>query len=436
MLFKFLEQSQSGIAFSLGRILQAIVLTGLIISIFKNNKQIIYKKSEFYSIKSYFIFLVYIFLISFLNVIFGGYSYQGIDINMNSYLLLINLPEIRPLFEFFITFYQFIYFVVLAPFFIKKKEDFNFLFLSIGVITLSFFVIGWIDFFLDLIFKIEWVPRHLSDMVHVGPRFHSFGGEPRDAFIIVFSVLSYSLLYSLFKYKDDKINIFVIFLCVISVIATQSISCILSIILWIIMLPFFMGTKFIQQKKVGIILLILVSVFFISISLFFFERMNLYYFEIINFFKSYDDNDDYILMSYLSKTFLNNTYPFIKIFKELSEGNCIPFLFGSGIGSSAFANLETGVWTKLQNPNTQITRLFYEFGFIGTILFFISVKKILLNMINQIDARLSINKNKIMIVFALLLSGTLIQRSNLFLINLGLLFSLCIYIKENKKIKY
>ena len=299
----------------------------------------------------------------------------------------------------------------------------------------SFFVIGWIDFFLDLIFKIEWVPRHLSDMVHVGPRFHSFGGEPRDAFIIVFSVLSYSLLSSLFKYNNDKINISIILLCTITVIATQSMSCILSIILWIIILPYFTGIKFIQQNKVGIFLLILITGLFISASLFFFERMNLYFFEIINLFETNDVDDEYILMSYLSKTFLNNTYPFIKIFKELSAGNFIPLIFGSGIGSSAFANLETGVWTNLQNPNTQITRLFYEFGLIGTILFFISVKKILLNTIDQIDIYLSINKIKIKIVFALLLSATLIQRSNLFLINLGLLFSLCIYIKENKQIK-
>ena len=57
---------------------------------------------------------------------------------------------------------------------------------------LSLFL-GAIDLLLVAITGIEFIPRHLSDMRHVGVRFHGIAGEPRDAFVHLF--LGLSLLY-------------------------------------------------------------------------------------------------------------------------------------------------------------------------------------------------------------------------------------------------
>jgi hypothetical protein len=70
---------------------------------------------------------------------------------------------------------------------------------------------------------------------------------------------------------------------------------------------------------------------------------------------------------------VSNFLPFWGMWEDIKQGNLMPILFGSGIGSVSFANNNlVRIFVEdsaggLLNPNAQITRIIYESGLIGTI---------------------------------------------------------------------
>ena len=129
---------------------------------------------------------------------------------------------------------------------------------------------------------------------------------------------------------------------------------------------------------------------------------------------------------YVIKASYNNVFPLIISFNEFRNWNPLPLFFGSGLGSSGVTN--SMIRGYYLNPNNQVTRLIYEYGIIGSIIFFISIKNILKNCSISLSNR---EKDIIFLTFLLMLGGVLAHRTNVWLIWLGLLCAVTVY--KNKK---
>ena len=178
LFFILVGQEVSLVGGNLSRILQFIVIVSLIVKTsLKSSSEIRVFNPFSQYFKWYFIYFFFI-LIAFLYGYFSG-AYVGKEDNFSSNVL-------RPGFEYFISLYYFVYFAVLPIFILRSEEGINYFFrIFFFMFFLSLFL-GIIDFLLVYMAGYEFIPRHLSDMRHVGIRFHGIAGEPRDAFVHLF----------------------------------------------------------------------------------------------------------------------------------------------------------------------------------------------------------------------------------------------------------
>lgn len=229
LFFILVGQQVSGVGGNISRLLQILFIFLLIITTLSKKEKNIRVPNPFsYQFRWYFAYLFLLILSAIYGLLSGAYessvverSFESISVSFVSKVL--NSTWIRPLFEYFILLYYFIYFVVLPQYFLNSRKAIDYFFkVFFAMFFLSLFI-GVIDLLLVLVLNYEWIPRHLSDFTHVGNRFHGLAGEPRDAF--VYLILGICLIFLkeqwTGKFKGKKFWVLLIFLLALT---TQSAS--------------------------------------------------------------------------------------------------------------------------------------------------------------------------------------------------------------------
>jgi hypothetical protein len=261
-----------------------------------------------------------------------------------------------------------VYFVLLPIYILKDstqiKYFFKFFLNSLGVLL----AIGWVDFLLSL-YNIEVIARHLNDGVHVGKRWHSMYGEPRDAFAAI--ILSGCFLFFSHHFIQKIKNIKIIFfILILSLIFTQSLSGIIGIIFTFGMLIILIMLYKLVNLKYSIIifsaLVVLAATIFWSFQEF--ERLEDYYGAIIILASGFLNSEPIYIDGFLSGQAPNIIPVWYRIF-EMQSGIFYPFLFGTGLGSASTVNGYYMLEAGNMNPHTQISRILFEFGLFGSVIF-------------------------------------------------------------------
>ena len=236
----------------------------------------------------------------------------------------------------------------------------------------------------------DLICRHLmdrSDMyddgcIGVGYRFHSFLGEPRDAFVF----LSYALaLYGLLLVFEKNRNFsFLYILLLISIMAlTQSASGLVGLIIGFIIV--FMFGDFYKYKNI-IYLNLLIILFILTVTFIVYTdtRLNLYIQEAKNLFVYLENRiiTDLILIQ------SNDIIPMWMYIKQLINLDLFHVLFGSGSGSASFTTNEyLAVEQFINKPRSNLVRVLFASGLIGMFFYLKFLIHPLKILVSEIDSK-------------------------------------------------
>lgn len=426
LLFVIFSQNQVGISGNVSRILQLLVIFLLFLRFLITPLNEVKVFNPLYKNYFWYFFYTLFLLVSYLFGYFMGYFNQ-VDVSINNsasfFSSFINSPSVRPFLEYLISIYQFIYFSVLPLFLLRSKKAVDFIFNVILAFIFLSLIIGFIDYFLVVFFQTEFLPRHLSDMRHVGNRFHAMAGEPRDAAVYLSFCIAFFVLYNE-RNNEKKISYSWFIAALVALILTQSFSGYLGILLGasfilIYMLPF-MSLRQISFLLFTLLFFILILIYYISQS----ERIMLYITALPIAIDAIERGQN---LPYVIEVQISNFYPLWLRFLEVLEFNILPTLIGTGFGSSAVANAEVMDPSGVLNPNANIIRIFFESGLIGLLLYLTAFLYPIIK-----SRKKFINKNLLIITVLFLIGATLAHRSALIYIYLGLFLVIVNYQTKNR----
>ncbi len=416
LFFVIFSQALVGITGNVSRILQFIVILLLLYKYLLSYKSRIKIFNPFFKqYRWYFFYLSFALISGIFGVISNAYtptlSSSFSSTNASSFSSFINSPYARPLFEYFIAFYYFAYFVILPQSLLRNKDAIDYcLKIFIRVFFISFFI-GVVDYLSEALFQIALVPRHFWDWQHVGLRFHGLAGEPRDAFVYLF--FGFGLLLLNEKWSGNRGSKYFWFLLFfIAAMLTQSASGFIGLIIAVVLIIVFyiprMSMRLLIPFIVTGIIISAASIYGITNS----ERIMDYLKLAPNALKAIETG---ITLPYLLQIQIVNIWPIWIRLLEIMQLNLIPLFIGTGMGSTSIANSvwysENGVF----NPHANIIRVAFEGGIIGTMLYI----KAFLQPLRELPIYQK-NKNEIIIYMLLILGVNFGHRSSTLFIFLGL----------------
>ena len=136
IFFHIVPQNISGVGGSISRILQFIVLSIFIFRCLISGKARIYNPFSLLN-RGFSYFYILAIIAGILGYFYGSYSanlsvefLEQAKVNSNDNLIatLVQSAYFRPLFEYFIALYYFVYFVVLTQYMLTTKESLNYFF--------------------------------------------------------------------------------------------------------------------------------------------------------------------------------------------------------------------------------------------------------------------------------------------------------------------
>ena len=260
----------------------------------------------------------------------------------------------------------------------------------------------------------ESFPRHLSDGRSVGFRFHGIAGEPRDACSYLMLSLGILALRDIWEDKK-KLTLFWIILIITATLLTQSLSGILGIAFFsILVLIYYLPSTSTRNKLLffSVVLFVALAIF---INIILSDRLMRYYYEFFWLYSlleggplkeidwtsrcNFPNITDCNKLAAVFKGQMNNIYPIWHLWEEIKEFNFLHLFIGNGLGSTSVINNYYMHSNGLENPHAGIIRSIYETGVIGTLLFIAAfltpIKKMCIN--NNINSKL--------ILFMLLMLG-------------------------------
>ena len=413
LFFVLVSQDVSFIGGNLSRILQFCVLLSLITkaSFIPLTQLRVFNPYSHY-FRWYFIYFFFI-LIALLNGYASG-AYVGKTESFSANIL-------RPGFEHFIAIYYFVYFAVLPVFLLRSEEGINYFFkIFFFMFFLSLFL-GIIDYLLVLLIGYELIPRHLSDMRHVGIRFHGIAGEPRDAFVHLF--FGFSLLFLREKWSGKKFNRIWVPIIFLAALLTQSTSGILGLVMAGALILIFQ----IPRMKIRSIFILLTSFAVISsavaYSVMSSARIQIYIEAAPIAIEALETGLELpaVIMAQIT-----NIYPIWIRWVEFTELNLLPLFIGTGLGTTSILNGYILTEGGILNPHANIIRVFFESGIIGTLLFIAAFINPLLKFVKSVPSY-----NLVTLMF-LMLGISFGHRSSAVFTFLGLVILVYIVL-ENKK---
>ena len=328
-----------------------------------------------------FYFFIFIFLgliVAIYNLITGGYLrafLQDVDLNVffNDVLFRI-LRETGVYLYFFFTFVFLFNKIINTP---ELLKDFFVLFRKVFLLSIY---IGFALYLYYFIYETNLLPRqlnygfeNLSD-IRLGLRFKGLFGEPRDAAVclmIGLGILTFEQIHlmnfrSISSFQNTYIfNTIIIF---IAIILTNSGTALIAISIFFIIYSISMFFFIKINLRTTIILIVGILLFILILSG---SRAEIYYNEILNLplLMSSKINQN-VVIAYQ----LNNILPIWLIYENLISLNIFPVLLGNGFGSSAYisyAHLGTNYTSAFENPHAQLTRIIFENGLLGSLLWYL-----------------------------------------------------------------
>lgn len=419
LFFNVGDPTITGFGFNFGRLLQVFVLVGLALRLSIGGRGLKFPHGTRAILQYYSAYIFYAIFAGFLGLVLGKYTYYGSTTGSSlSNFGLINSPSIRPLWEYFTLLFQFAYFVFLPAYFFRQDRVIGYFFKAFLLAIAVHFTVGWIGLIL-VGMGIEFLPRSILDGAYVGFRFQGLAGEPRDAYVFMFFVLAMLGLRSHWLYGRIAVGKIVIFLLVISLMLTQSASGMLGTLIGLLLLIIFPLHGVNIRRTLNLMAYIILIALLLYAAVLGSERILQTLDALNNVLQLFADPNRGVPPILLGQ--YNNIYPIIDIYQDLKAGNFLSGLFGSGLGSSAFANSKAGLWgDQVTNPHAQIIRSFYETGLIGLFILvraFVKTYRVSTRHWNNTDRRW------LYFVFVFLIGGYLGQRSSTLLIFVGILIA-------------
>ena len=437
LFFIIVSQDVSGVGGNVSRLLQLLVIFFLILAFLVKKEPGLKVPNPFYHhFRWYFAYLFLLILSAIYGFVSGAYeTNSGVRTfevqNISFVSNILNSTWIRPVFEYFIAFYYFIYFVVLPQYLLNSRKAINYFFkVFFAMFFLSLFV-GVIDLLLDLVFNYEWIPRHLSELTtHVGTRFHGLAGEPRDAF--VYLILGICLIFLkeqwTGKFKGKRFWFPLIF---ILALATQSTSGLMGLFFAFGLMVIYLLPKLpIKYFFPSFAILFIISAIIVN-AVMNSPRILLYIDNIPGALVALQQN---IELPPVIVQQIVNVYPVWLRWENLMEVNLLPLFIGTGFGTASIANslflpehhLFGGA---VLNPHANIIRIAFEAGAIGLLVFVAAFTRPLkyLKLSKQ-------DHNQLMLFMLLILGANFGHRSSTLYIFLGLVLLIFNY-KNNLEVK-
>jgi len=397
----------TGIPLSISRLLQILVVLIFLFRMVRIRKV----RLQFYffnnNFNKYFVFYIFILSVSsFLGVILFDSYELTFKSNTSSGVYKVPLLKsryIRPLFDILLLIYYYFYFIILAKYLIDSKLAINYFFKYFLRSFYFILIMGFVDLAHSFIRGYALITRHIGELTDVGTRFHSFIGEPRDAFVfLVYAsliIVVQSILYGNIKYISIKF-----FLTLSAALLTQSASGIVGIIIGSILAICYFSIKgnFKIFYFLGFIA-ILSCIIFILLP---YSPRTLVYMDA--FSTIFEDLKAGIELPAIVMVQSTNFLPIWGLYNHFVNFNFYQFLFGSGFSSSAYYNFNFIGNNEILNPNAQITRLLFEGGLIGTSTYLIFLMKPVLKFLISLPGRTNYNS---IFIFFLLSGASLAHRS-------------------------
>jgi len=313
--------------------------------------------------KWFFYFFIFIILSGLFGLLSGAYKNEMYDAASPNALRI----ALRPLSEYVILLYYFIYFTMMPKYFLSNSNSIGYFF---KVFTLLFFIVLITGFSDLLIMKIisgyEGIPRHLSDLRTVGWRFHGLAGEPRDAFSYLILGLSIFILRDMWSDRK-KLTKKLVILIFIALILTKSASGLIGIFFSLMLISLFLFFKLTSMQKVKFLIIFCIVLLILVITAFLTDRIMEYYHEFFKVIPSLKAIGQ--IGGLFSETLSSDIFPIWQRWIEISGGSFFPTLIGTGLGSSSVLNNNLINVFEIHNPKSYVVRSIYETGIIGTYLF-------------------------------------------------------------------
>lgn len=407
----------TGVPPSLSKLLQFFVLLIFIFRVITTKWTKLSNQVSLVHINKFFLYYFSILLFSSLIGIVFLNSYE---VNINNALnnqyqapFLTN-NYIRPFFDIFIIIYYYFYFIILAKYHINTEQSVEYLFKCIVRTFYVVLVFGFIDLWFSLLGG-DLIKRHIGESIDVGFRFHSFAGEPRDAFVyLIFGgliLIIYNANFVEIKFKKTTLIIIIV-----ALMLTQSFSGIFGIFIGgVLALCYFILN--LNRKAfyfMGISLAISYLIFYFSQ---YSVRIGMYVDSLSGLYNLLKTGQE---LPYLLKVQSVNFLPVWGLYNKLLDYNLIQFMFGSGFSSSAYYNMNYIGDLSFTNPHSQITRLLYEGGIFGTILYLLFLTKPVLTFLKTLPVNL---KNYSIFIFFMITGSSLSHRSLIPFILLGIILA-------------
>lgn len=419
--FVVLEEATAGVTGNVSRLLQAVVVAILAVRfgqwfLTSPNRFAVIPGWRHPLFKYQYAYVVLAILAGILGAVSGAYAVAPealTFIRRSAFSRVINAPDIRPFVEYIATIYYVVYFAVLPRYILATREELAYAFSRFRMMFTLSYVVGVIDVILARGFGLYLLPRHLVDGLSVEGRFHGLAGEPRQAFVYLF--LGLAILHLEAYFRGERLNRRWTYAIIGAALFVQSATGLLGIALFVgLAVLFYLPTIDAGRRRQAVVALALV-VLVAGAAGMTSSRVRGYVAAASDLWTTLEEGRP---LEYLMSKSNSDIYPLYDLTVKARHGHLLPILLGSGQGSaSVTANRYFMQWAEVNNPHSQLVRLLFGSGLIGTWCFLMSF----VYPIRTFTAELSQKRQQEFLLLMLLVLGcSLADRSAAPFIYLGM----------------
>ena len=365
LFFDFAHEELIGIGGNISKILELIVVICLFFSLIFYRTYSIILNPQYSTV--YWVYTFYAIWVAFFGYFYGYYEFNNNIEYVNQGFF--NLAIIRPFFEYIILIFYYFYFVVLAVHFLSSNKTINYFFKVFLFLFYSHLLLGFLDQISTIYFEFDLIPISLSRYTPTSWRFHGLAGEPRDAFVFLIFGIAMIYLYNFWK-KQNKIKLLLpVTISIIALLMTASVSGMVGVIISTGLISAYQLRTFKLKNIFFAVLFSSIVLISVYLNFVYFSRLG----EVLNALPAlyYGLKEGNIPEGLIGQ--MPNIYPVFSRFNEVIELNLLPTIFGTGVGTESVVNVNMlGGGDLTVNPQSQIIRLFYSAGIVGTLLYIIS----------------------------------------------------------------
>lgn len=409
------SQFTTGFNITVGKLLQFCVIALLLLTRIAYGRDIKLVNPTSPAYKYFAAFFALAVVSGIVGALSGSYrlnAVYGSEFASNIFARFIRGSATRPFIEYAILSYYFVYFTVLPRYLLRSDEEQAYFFRVFRVGFIACLAAGFADLLLQRVGYVG-LPRDMSEGRTVGWRFHGFAGEPRDAFVYLMFCLALLNLQGYWR-KQGTVSRPWLAVIVLAALLTQSASGLLGL-LFAATLVIGASVRDFSVRHViwlGGTLLVIIAVVIIGVNSS--PRLQTYLTAGSLLFGALQDG---IAPPAVIAPQMVNIYPLWDLYTKISHGTLTPLFIGSGLGSASVTNNNLGgSLNELANPNSEVIRLLYECGIVGTFLLVVAF----IYPVKIVTSSLSPKVRRRFLIFTCLLIGLfLAHRSTTPFIYLG-----------------